>query len=718
MSEVTFIIANRGGSNIDYVIKNFKDTFCDFFDGIKFIVITQGDTLSFKRGELYNIAMNYVDTEWVGLIDNDIINIDKFNPIAVYDNFGGPFIAFDKIAQVTLKEDGKYDITAIEDRTYGFGAFNFMRKYDFEQSGGFSNLCFGWGAEDNILSCKIRFKRYIHTLGHITHVRRVNDAPELTSFNREVYKKYVRGSINHQKDGYRQTTYTEIGKSVNGDTLELTVSNIGVVDSFEYMDLYNEVKNMENSRYNNTEGVKEGISICVSAYNTVKYIRECIDSIVNQTWFKKHTNWELLIGIDGCESTYACVKSFIGEYDISHIRVLMMDSNAGTYITTNTLMSEAKYDKMIRFDSDDVMPAMFIENFMVEGDADYVRFSFRTFGETRSYMGTAYGAVMLKKWVFLKYGGYMPWICAADYELHERLKKYVPVKLSSVGYLRRLHGTDSLQYAPETGMKSEIRKKYHDYVNSVSPIKPKIGCVVNTFTEYFPVKKEMKGVPFVTKQYDESVVKADVRQTPTVKVVTAGNKGRWFIADNKVISKSRAVKLAFEKYAALDIVPCVNRDYVHLYKNMPNYAKTSDYIVVVKSNVSFEWMDNSKIKEFIGKLTATMEDMNIGVYSPFIRTSSPFASAFKLGRRGLVDCDTVSDQMFVVRSSIVPSVVDFGTDNLGFGYIDYLCENAKKQGLRVVVDNDNEIRLYTTMENDAHPSVIESKNFFKKRNKV
>jgi len=37
----------------------------------------------------------------------------------------------------------------------GFGAFNVLTKDDFISCNGFSNLCFGWGSEDNILNEKI-----------------------------------------------------------------------------------------------------------------------------------------------------------------------------------------------------------------------------------------------------------------------------------------------------------------------------------------------------------------------------------------------------------------------------------------------------------------------------------------------------------------------------------------------------------------------------------
>ena len=44
---------------------------------------------------------------------------------------------------------------------------------------------------------------------------------------------------------------------------------------------------------------ENGVSVCITAYKSDKYIKECLDSIMNQTWFKTHDNWEIIVGVDG-----------------------------------------------------------------------------------------------------------------------------------------------------------------------------------------------------------------------------------------------------------------------------------------------------------------------------------------------------------------------------------------------------------------------------------
>ena len=89
---------------------------------------------------------------------------------------------------------------------------------------------------------------------------------------------------------------------------------------------------------------EEGISICITAYHVEKYIKDCLDSVVNQTWFKTHNDWEIIVGVDGCEKTLSQLKTIMHNY--KNLRVFMMDSNNGTYITSNTIMSNAKYENI------------------------------------------------------------------------------------------------------------------------------------------------------------------------------------------------------------------------------------------------------------------------------------------------------------------------------------------------------------------------------------
>lgn len=88
------------------------------------------------------------------------------------------------------------------------------------------------------------------------------------------------------------------------------------------------------------------ISVCVPMYNAARYVRECIESILNQTF----ADFELLVVDDG--STDGSVE-VVRSYDDPRIRLL---ENEHDYIgSLNLLLEEAKGKYMVRMDADDVM---------------------------------------------------------------------------------------------------------------------------------------------------------------------------------------------------------------------------------------------------------------------------------------------------------------------------------------------------------------------------
>lgn len=233
--------------------------------------------------------------------------------------------------------------------------------------------------------------------------------------------------------------------------------------------------------------MKEGISICITAYNADKYIEECLDSVKAQTWFKKHSNWEIIVGIDGCEKTLEKMMSIQNKY--KKLKILMMEKNYGTYITTNTIMSEARYKNLLRFDSDDIMLPEMVETLMqFADDYDFLMFSFQNFGLNDKIFKFAHGVTLQKSWVFDKFGGYQPWRCSADDEYRERLKKFVNMAyIPKILFKRRIH-EESLTQAPETSTKNLVKGGERDirmrYIASMSIKKEKdakIKCVTGEF---------------------------------------------------------------------------------------------------------------------------------------------------------------------------------------------------------------------------------------------
>ena len=89
----------------------------------------------------------------------------------------------------------------------------------------------------------------------------------------------------------------------------------------------------------------EGVSILIPAYKSEAFIEDCIYSLIHQ----KHTcDYEILIGVDGCEETLSVVKN------IPNVGVYYSKENIGVFPMRNSLAKKAKFDNLLFFDSDDI----------------------------------------------------------------------------------------------------------------------------------------------------------------------------------------------------------------------------------------------------------------------------------------------------------------------------------------------------------------------------
>lgn len=243
----------------------------------------------------------------------------------------------------------------------------------------------------------------------------------------------------------------------------------------------------------------EGVSVCLTGYKAQDYVEETLNSIKAQTWFKTHDNWEMIVGVDGCPQTLEKVKSIMGKYG-PHLRVLYMESNCGTYVATNTVMSQAKYEGLIRFDCDDIMLPEMVETIMKEGaGADIVNFQLINFGK-RSGINKACGQVFIRHSFFDRIGGYLPWTCSADSELECRVKGLAKTKFIKKVLLRRRVYGGNLTSKKETGYRSTLRMANMRYVNlHRSGYKSQQEAVVVKLTNNFTEITSSSTVPHVSK---------------------------------------------------------------------------------------------------------------------------------------------------------------------------------------------------------------------------
>lgn len=309
--------------------------------------------------------------------------------------------------------------------------------------------------------------------------------------NEELKKKYAM-----LKKYLSVVNETPDGKDIN-NVKKFYINLIENTPDIQYIKQYyeNMIEEFENRKKTRMESQgfptnykKEGISICLTAYETQNYIEDCLNSIENQTYFNDINNFEILLGIDNCKKTLEKVKKIQHKY--RNLKVFMMNKNVGTYVTTNTMMNLAKYKWILRFDTDDIMLPNMIESILLymyeHPKIDILRPYAINFGKKSGLLYDKHGCILMKKEIFKKFGGYRPWICAGDGELQKRLENFVNIKkYTTVVFKRRVH-TNNLTIATNTNFNSEIRKKYINFINNSTYKNEKeaiIKCEMDEYTE-------------------------------------------------------------------------------------------------------------------------------------------------------------------------------------------------------------------------------------------
>ncbi|MCM1337661.1 MAG: glycosyltransferase family 2 protein [Candidatus Amulumruptor caecigallinarius] len=97
------------------------------------------------------------------------------------------------------------------------------------------------------------------------------------------------------------------------------------------------------------------ISVVIPAYNSEKYLRECLDSIKAQTF----TDWECLVVDDGSKDS---TPDIVQEYAAADRRFrLLRQANAGAYMARVTGVEAAQGEWIAFIDSDDTVDSVYLQ---------------------------------------------------------------------------------------------------------------------------------------------------------------------------------------------------------------------------------------------------------------------------------------------------------------------------------------------------------------------
>jgi teichuronic acid biosynthesis glycosyltransferase TuaG len=108
------------------------------------------------------------------------------------------------------------------------------------------------------------------------------------------------------------------------------------------------------------------VSVITPAYNSEKYIRECIESVINQTY----QNWEMIIVNDRSKDNTQTIVEDYSRRD-SRIKLFNQDTNQGAAAARNKAIEMSKGRFIAFLDSDDIWHPQKLEMqipFMIKND--------------------------------------------------------------------------------------------------------------------------------------------------------------------------------------------------------------------------------------------------------------------------------------------------------------------------------------------------------------
>lgn len=419
----------------NFILKNYKT----FKSEIKFYFFENNVGPYIIKNSLSQISKSnkilFVDSD--DILDKNMINETiknlKNNDIVRFKFYN--FESVDELENLNPKNINQY---------YSIGVFG-INKNKFMEQNGFEPWVCGADSEFNNRTIGNNFK--VSNLDNLLYYRRrhknsltINSKTNWTSKIRKEYNRIIKKRVREKK-------FNKL--------IDLPVTKFYNLEEDSSLNLVNKKDNLYLFQLENK--TKLDLSVIVPTYNNVNYIYECIESIINSS---NNFNIEILIGIDGCVKT----KNYLKDLNLpKNIKVFYFNENLGPYSIKNTLAKIAYSDKLIFFDSDDIMNPNMIDT-ILNGLNRYVcvKPKFEEFNG-KSLGGTKFGEGVfgIKKDVFISMNGFEPWKMAADSDFMGRLykKRTSILHTPQILFKRRIH-PESLTNKKETGMYSPLRAHY------------------------------------------------------------------------------------------------------------------------------------------------------------------------------------------------------------------------------------------------------------------
>ncbi len=171
----------------------------------------------------------------------------------------------------------------------------------------------------------------------------------------------------------------------------------------------------------------------------------------------------------------------------------------------------------------------------------------------------------------------------------------------------------------------------------------------------------------------------------------------------------------FSNYFDTRIIECKDRRYSLCYSKLPELSKGYDYVLLIKTNVSFSWANRSYVESIANGAKGATKSGNVGVWG-----LSNNSTEFRMSNAQDIVGDIAQDQIVLLNSKVIQKAkkLDFSNNIIGAGYIEYLCKVSNQLNYENLINKKIPLKLYTNIEDFDNSSVISLRNAFNKLNSL
>lgn len=220
----------------------------------------------------------------------------------------------------------------------------------------------------------------------------------------------------------------------------------------------------DSTIYQRSRGKGGVVSVIMAAWKSHRWLPAAAESVLDQR-LPQGWSLELLIGVDDCDSTLRAALALTDP----RVVVVRMSENVGPYRTLNTLLDHTQGSLVAVMDSDDRSTSRRLATqvwaLTSTSKYDVVAGFYQNCDERLKPSSPptkklCHGAMMARRSLYDRLGGYQPWRCGADVDFFIRAQKVGArtALVDSTLLLRRVHAS-SLSHSSSTGMRSALRAR-------------------------------------------------------------------------------------------------------------------------------------------------------------------------------------------------------------------------------------------------------------------